>query len=254
MRFKFRIVFVIIVFLIWWFLSWLELWPKFIFPTPLMVFKSLYIGFFEDGNVLVWALLRSLERAFIGFSISLIIGLLLGMLTVHNVLFEEILRMISLGVQSIPSICWVPLAILWFGLSEGAILFVIIMGSCFSISMSTYSGIKNISPININVSKNLGAHGIKLISYVIMPAIMPSLIIGIKQGWAFAWRALMAVEMLSSSMGLGHSLVMARDLADISRIFSIIIIIAGIGYFIEKIIFIKIEYNIKMKRGLINSN
>lgn len=218
-----------------------------------MVLESLYKGIFEDGNTLLIALILSLKRAFIGFTVSIAIGLLLGIMMTFNFILEENLKMVALGIQSIPSICWVPLAILWFGLSESAILFVIVMGSTFSISISTYSGIKNISPIHIITAKNLGAKGIKLVFYLIIPAIMPELIVGIKQGWAFTWRALMGGEMLSSNAGLGQTLVMARDFADISRMFSIMILISCIGYSVEKFVFEKVDKRVKYKRGLANS-
>lgn len=252
MRFKYRMMFLFAVVFLWQGLSLLELWPEYIFPSPYMVAKSLYNGFLEDGGPLLLALLLSMKRALVGFLISMAIGSLAGIIMAYNTFFEEALKMVSLGAQSIPSICWVPLAVLWFGLSEGAILFVMIMGSCFSISISTYSGIKHINPSLINVARNLGARRIKLLVYVIIPAILPAIIVGIKQGWAFTWRALMAGEILSSNIGLGQSLIMARDLADISRIFSIMIIIAGIGYLIEKLVFEKLEYSIKIKRGLLS--
>lgn len=251
MRFKYRMIFLISVIFLWQCLSWLELWPKYIFPSPCMVLKSLYNGFWGDGGTLLPAMLLSLKRALLGFLLSMVIGSLAGIIMAYNEFFEEVLKMVSLGAQSIPSICWVPLAVLWFGLSEGAILFVMVMGSCFSISISTYSGIKHINPSLLSVARNLGARRIKLLVYVILPAVLPSIIVGIKQGWAFTWRALMAGEILSSNIGLGQSLIMARDLADISRIFSIMIIIAGIGYFIEKLVFEKLEYSIKRKRGLL---
>lgn len=249
---KYRIIFALSALLLWACLSWLEIWPKYIFPSPIMVFESLYKGFCTDGHILLMSLLISVRRGLIGFLVTIAIGLFMGIIMSISNFFEETLKMVSLGVQSIPSICWVPLSILWFGLNEGAIIFVMIMGSCFSISISTYSGIKHVSPIYINVAKNLGASGIKLLQHVIIPCIMPSLVVGIKQGWAFIWRALMAGEILSSNVGLGRSLVMARDLADISGIFSIMIIISSVGYVIEKLLFEKIEYRVKMKRGLLN--
>lgn len=252
MKFRIKLVFIITVILFWNWLTWMEIWPTYIFPSPFMVLKSLYKGFFEDGNTLVLALVLSLKRALIGFTLSISIGILIGIIMTYNIFFEENLKMIALGVQAIPSICWVPLAILWFGLNESAILFVMIIGSTFSISISIYSGIRHISPIHIVTAKNLGARGIKMFFNIIIPAILPALVVGMKQGWAFTWRALMAGEMLSSNVGLGQTLVMARDLADISRIFSIMIIIAAIGCFAEKYVFEKIDYSIKMKRGLLN--
>lgn len=218
-----------------------------------MVAKSLFDGFFKDGNLLFFALILSLKRALIGFMLSMGIGILLGIIMAYNYILEENLMMISLGAQSIPSICWVPLAILWFGLSENAILFVMVVGATFSVCISTYSGIKHITPVHIVAAKNLGATGIRLFFNVIIPEIMPNLVVGMKQCWAFTWRALMAGEMLSSNVGLGQNLVMARDFADISRIFSIMIIIAGVGYLIEKFVFEKVDYSVKQKRGLLSN-
>lgn len=124
-----------------------------------------------------------------------------------------------------PSICWLPFAILWYGLNESSIIFIIVIGSVFSIAISVESSIKNINPIYIKAAKTLGAKGRRIYIDVILPASMPGFVAGMKQGWLFAWRALMAGEMLSATTGLGQILIMGRDLSDISQVIVIMLFI-----------------------------
>lgn len=125
------------------------------------------------------------------------------MLVARSRYLNDTLNPLLLGLQTLPSICWLPLAILWFGIGEDSIVFVIAIGSIFSISMATISGMKNVSPIYMKVAKTMGVHGLRACTTVIIPAALPAIITGMKQGWSFAWRALMAGEMLSATKGLG---------------------------------------------------
>ena len=122
------------------------------------------------------------------------------------------------GLQSFPSVAWVPFAILLIGLNDFGILFVVIMSSVFSVMMSTYSGIRNIPPLYIRASRNMGAKGFSLFRFVMIPAATPSLLVGIKQAWSFAWHALIGAEILiAPSVGLGHILLVGREFRLINR-------------------------------------
>jgi len=160
------------------------------------------------------------------------------------------IKPLILGIQSLPSVCWVPFAILWFGLTENSILFVVVMGSTFCISIAVESAIRNVSPLFIKAARTMGAKGTVLYLRVILPAGLPALITGLKQGWSFAWRALMAAEVMSATIGLGQTLMMGRDLADINRVMLVILIIILIGVVIEKFVFSAVEERILKRIGL----
>ena len=160
------------------------------------------------------------------------------------------IKPIILGIQTLPSVCWVPFSILWFGLSTQAILFVVVMGSAFGIAISVDNAIKNIPVIYTRAALTMGASRRQMYCYVLFPACLPEMIAGLKQGWSFAWRALMAGEVMTTSIGLGQTLIMGRDLADINQVMLVMIVIVVVGIVIDKCIFSVIERHVLGKRGL----
>jgi NitT/TauT family transport system permease protein len=225
----------------------LELWKPYAFPNPIGVGKSLYT--LIEQNMLFVAVFYSLKRAIIGYFMSIGAGIVLGFFLVKFKILVSTVKPLILGIQTLPSICWVPFAILWFGLNESAIIFVIVMGSTFSIAISVDMAIRNVNPLYIKAAKTMGAKGFSLYAKVICPASLPSLITGLKQGWSFAWRSLMAGEVMSASIGLGQALTMGRDLADINRVMLIIMIIVILGVLIERLVFSIMEERILKKLG-----
>lgn len=223
------------------------LWKPYAFPNPLGVWKSLCT--LVEQNMLYIAVYSSLKRAVIGYFLSIAIGIILGFLLVKFKILANTVKPLILGFQTLPSICWVPFAILWFGLNESAIIFVILMGSTFSIAISVDMAIRNVNPLYIKAAKTMGAKGLNIYVKVICPASLPSLITGLKQGWSFAWRSLMAGEVMSASIGLGQALTMGRDLADINRVMLIIIIIVILGVLIERLVFTILEEKILKRMG-----
>ena len=155
-----------------------------------------------------------------------------------------------LGLQSIPSIAWVPLAILWFGLTDSGIIFVTAIGAIFAVTINTYTGVKNISPSYIEAARNMGAKGGKLIITVLIPAAFPFIISGFKQGWAFAWRGVIGAELLFSFLGLGFLLNVGRQLNDVSQVIAIMIVIMGIGILVDGVVFKRIEDKVMTRWGL----
>jgi NitT/TauT family transport system permease protein len=141
---------------------------------------------------------------------------------------------------------------LWFGLNENAITFVIAIGSTFAIAMSIESGIKNVNPLYIRAARTMGASGYKLYRSVIIPAAMPNIVMGLKQAWSFAWRALMAGEMLTATKGLGQVLMWGRDLADISQVMGVMIVIIILGLVVDKLVFSAVEKNMRHRWGLLH--
>lgn len=248
-----RVLFYIILIVVWELIyelnvEYLRVWKVYSFPSPIDVTKTL-LNLIKD-NTLGIAILASLKRVAFGYLISTIIGLVLGITIVKFKYIDENLTPLILGLQTLPSICWLPFAILWYGLNESSIIFVIVIGSIFSIAIAVESSIKNINPIYVKAARTLGAKGNKVYFDVILPASLPGIISGMKQGWSFAWRALMAGEMLSATTGLGQVLMMGRDLSDISQVVAIMLVIIILGLIVEKLIFGKIEESIRNKWGL----
>ncbi len=224
-------------------------WAKpYAVPHPAGVLDSIQ-ALLSDGT-LVAAVAKSMLRVFIGFCISLIVGIFFGILIIQSEYLARNLKPLLLGIQTLPSICWVPFAILWFGLKESAIIFVVVMGSVFSISLAVESGIKEVPPIYIKAAKTMGVSPSKMYTKVIFPAALPSFVAGLKQAWSFAWRALMSGEVMSASVGLGYTLMMGRDLADINQVMTVMLAIILIGILIDKGIFSSVENHILRKRGL----
>ena len=180
--------------------------------------------------------------------------MLLGLLIHRFHYLQKNLKPLVLGIQTLPSVCWVPFSILWFGLSTKAILFVVVMGAAFSVAISVDNAIKNVQPIYTKAALTLGANKNQLYHYVIFPACLPELVTGMKQGWSFAWRALMAGEVMTTSVGLGQTLIMGRDLADINQVMLVMLVIVLVGIVIDKCIFSVAERRILSRRGLTGGN
>lgn len=247
------ILFLIILIAFWQFLyvaatDWLELAKPYAVPHPAGVLES--TGTLLKNGTLFAAVAKSMLRVLIGFLISMVIGVLFGILIIQSEYFARNLKPLLLGIQTLPSICWVPFAILWFGLKESAIIFVVVMGSVFSISLAVESGIKEVPPIYIKAAKTMGVTSGRMYTKVIFPAALPSFVAGMKQAWSFAWRALMSGEVMSASVGLGYTLMMGRDLADINQVMTVMLVIILIGIIIDKGIFSSIENHILKQRGL----
>ncbi len=226
----------------------LSLWKSYAMPSPLGVAESFFK--LSSGGTLWKAVGNSLLRGISGFAIAVLIGFVLGLLIYRFTILQKNLKPILLGVQTLPSVCWVPFSILWFGLSNQAILFVVVMGSAFSISISVENAMRNIQPIYRKVALTLGANQKQMYFQVILPAALPELVAGLKQGWSFAWRALMAGEVMTTSIGLGQTLITGRDLADINQVTLVMLVIVLLGILIDKCIFSVIEKHILKKRGL----
>ena len=243
-----QIIFYALLLTLWQVLFSLKIWPQYLFPSPEQVLETLFEGF-KNRTFLVGVGI-SLRRLAIGCGISIVLGTILGLLIGKFKWLDETLGGFFAGLQTLPSICWLPLAILWFGLNELAILFVVVMGSLLSITIATDGGVKNIQPIYLRAGRNMGADGTRLFTDVILPAALPSILMGLKQGWSFAWRSLMAGEILFVSLGLGHLLNMGRELNDMSQVVAVMIVIIGIGMFMDMLVFGTLEKQVRQIWGL----
>jgi NitT/TauT family transport system permease protein len=244
-----KIVFFAALLFIWQALASSGLWAEYIFPSPLKVAQTLARGF-QKGTFIV-GIATSMQRLLIGFGISAVIGILSGLAIGRVKLLDETVGSLVLGLQTLPSICWLPLALLWFGLSETAMLFVVVMGALLAITTATEAGVKNTPPLYLRAARNLGARGWKMYALVIFPAALPGIITGMKLGWSFAWRSLMAAELLYVSLGLGHLLIMGRELNDMSQVVAVMLVIIAIGLMVDRLIFAPIETRVRERWGLV---
>ena len=243
-----QIVFYLCLVLVWQVIVALRLWPPYLLPSPWMVLEALWYGF-SDRTFIV-GLGISMRRIALGYSASVLLGVALGFLIATSGFLERTVGKLVLGLQSLPSICWLPLAVLWFGLSENAILFVVLMGSVLAVAINTEIGVRHVPRIYLLAGKNMGAHGMAMFTHILLPASMPHLIAGLKQGWAFAWRSLISGEMIFVSLGLGHLLMMGRDLNDMSQVMAVMVLIMLLGYAVDRAVFHSLEKRIQRKWGL----
>lgn len=232
---------------LWYVLFWAHFWPSWIFPSPSKVGLTLWHGL-TQGDYIIGTLV-SLRRLLIGFTLSTIVGSVIGFSIARNKHLNDTIGFLVLGLQTLPSICWLPLALLWFGLNDNAILFVVVMGSVLSTTIAVEGAIKSLPPLFVRAGTMLGATGFTLYRYVIWPAILPAFVTGLKHSWAFAWRSLMAGEMLFISAGLGQLLMVGREFNDMSQVLAVMIMIVIIGTLFDKLIFGILETNLRKKWG-----
>jgi NitT/TauT family transport system permease protein len=221
-------------------------------PSPLDVARSLREQW-GKGSVQE-AVVNSLHRGVLGFLASIAVGTPLGLLIARVRPVRLAIGPIISGLQSLPSVAWVPAAIIWFGLSDAAIYFVVLMGAVPSIANGLVSGIDQVPPLYLKVGRVLGARRLAAARHVVIPAALPGYLAGLKQGWAFSWRSLMAAELITYSprlgLGLGQLLDTGRQLSDMSLVVASIVVILAVGVGIELLVFAPLERRVLTRRGL----
>ena len=242
------VIFYTCLFGLWALLAQLKVWPPYLFPTPWGVSQELYYGFSDHSYWIAIAV--SMRRVLIGYAISVVAGMILGLGAASNKFVEETMGGLLVSLQSLPSICWWPLAILWFGLNQNAILFVVVMGSLLSVTLAMEDGRKQMPKIYGMAGRNLGARGFQLFWHVLLPASLPFIVSGLKQGWAFAWRSLITAEMLYVSLGLGQVLMMGRETSNMNAVIAVMFLIIALGYIVDGLIFRSMERHLQHKWGL----
>jgi NitT/TauT family transport system permease protein len=219
-----------------------KIWSPVLLPSPHSVAMYL-IDASRDGTL--WhATLVTVKRLLAGYAIGILIGLPLGFVTAASKFVEDTIGVLALGLQTLPSVCWIPLALLWFGQTEAAMLFVVTMGTVWSVVIATDNGVRNIPPIFARAARTMGSRGLHKWTKVIFPASLPFLVSGMKQGWAFAWRSLMAAEIyvtILTGFGLGHLLHYGRELNAMDQVIGVMLVIVVIGLLTDKIFFSPIE-------------
>jgi NitT/TauT family transport system permease protein len=213
-------------------------WSPVLLPPPRAVAFYLWDAL-RDGT-LAEAAGVTLRRLLLGYAIGIAIGLPLGLATSTSEYMQDTVGALALGLQTLPSVCWIPLALLWFGQTEMAMLFVVVMGTLWSVLLATDTGARNIPPIYARAARTMGSEGFDKWTRVILPASLPFVVSGMKQGWAFAWRSLMAAEIfvtILTGFGLGHLLQYGRELSAMDQVIGVMVVIVVIGLIADKMLF-----------------
>lgn len=225
--------------------------PIWLFPPPTHVFAT-FGRLVADGR-LPAAAARSLARLAQGYLLSAAVGVPLGIALARSRFVQAAVRPVVLGLQALPSICWLPLAILWFGLSDAAVLFVVVMGSVLAIAIATEDGVAGIDPILLRAAGTLGIRGPRFHLGVLLPAALPGILTGLKLGWSFAWRALLAGELLFASGGLGQLLSAGREVLDAAQVMAVMVSIVLIGVAVDQVLFRILELRVRRRWGLVEA-
>src|SRR5258706_4095480 len=235
----------------WQVVVWSGWKPDYVLPGPGPVFRRLAADLGSANFDLGIAV--TLRRALVGYGIAVAIGTVAGILIARIAVLRRAIGSAILGLQSMPSIAWFPLAILLFGLNETAIFFVVILGAAPAIAGGLLNGVDHVQPLLIRVVRVMAARGFGLYRDVILPASLPSFAGGLKQGWAFAWRSLMAGEIIGivgHQLSLGQQIQFARDFADAEQLLAIIVVIFVIGVAIDGL-FGALDREIRRRWGLL---
>lgn len=216
-------------------------------PSPLSVARA--IGAAAKDGTLPRAIGTSVVRLLVGYGVSLVLGVVLGVALARSKALKQAAGPMILGLSSVPSICWLPLAILWFGLSEWAIQTVIVLGALLPIAVATEGAVRQVPPQLVRAARTMGARGPRLLFSVVVPAAFPGILSGAKLGWTFALRSLMAGELLFVSGGLGQLLETGRDIGDTALVLAIIVTIVGLGRASEWLLFARLDREVGRRWG-----
>lgn len=214
------------------------IWSPVLVPSPESVARYLW-EVLRDGTLWDCSVV-TMKRLLAGYVLGLLAGVPLGFLTARVQVLRDTLGVLALGLQGLPSVCWVPLALLWFGQTEGAMLFVVVMGTLWSVILATETGVRNVNPLYVRAANTMGSRGLHTWVFVMLPASLPFIVSGMKQGWAFAWRSLMAAEIyvtILTGFGLGHLLHYGRELNAMEQVVAIMLMIVLIGLLADKVLF-----------------
>ncbi len=228
---------------------WLGPYSQILFPSPMTTLDT--FGRLIRTGMLPIAVYTTGYRLVAGFALAMLLGVIVGIVMVKFRRFGKTMASFALGLQSFPSIAWVPFAILIIGLSDYGVLFVMVMSSVFSVMLSTYSGLRNIPPIYMKAARSMGARRFSLLRGVMIPAATPSLITGMRQAWSFSWHAVIGAEVVMiSAGGLGGILYFGEEFIRMDQVLACMITIFVIGFAVDRLIFFRLEQRVRSKWGL----
>jgi NitT/TauT family transport system permease protein len=234
----------------WQLVVWSHWRESFVLPGPRAVFSEL--RHLVTTGVFWHAIGNTMRRALTGYAFAVVIGSVIGLASVRIRTLRSAVGSLITGLQTMPSIAWFPLAIMLFKLSEGAIFFVVVIGAAPSIANGVLSGVDNIPPLLVRAGRVLGANGFQLYRRVVVPAALPGIVAGLKQGWAFAWRSLMAGELLviiAHRPSIGARMSFAENNSDAAGLLAWMIVILTVGILVDAV-FTNLDAAMRRRRGL----
>jgi NitT/TauT family transport system permease protein len=237
---------------VWQICVWLKLRPEYVVPSPFTVFDAMI----HDWHQLLNASVVTLKRGAWGFLVAMLIGGAVGIAVARVSILRAAIGSMITGLQTMPSVAWVPLAIILFHQGTGVIMFVVVLGAAPSIANGIIDGIDHVPPILLRAGRVLGARGFTSLRLVVIPAALPSVVSGLKQGWAFAWRSLMAAELISlipGHVGIGQLLNTSGEQLDFVGVFEAMIMIFIIGVMVDALFFGTADRAIRRRYGLIDA-
>lgn len=196
------------------------------------------------------ALGGSLSRMLVGYLLVMAIGVSGGILLGRFPLMDQLMGSLAVAIHAIPGAAWVPLSIIWFGMTEQAVIFTIVLGAAGIVVVNTDTGIREVPPLIARAARTMGAQGVKYFWFVVVPAAIPKIVDGLRLAWAFGWRALMAGELLTSISGLGQRLNQVAKAGELDQLLAIMLLIATIGITIDGLIFKRLEHAVRVRWGL----
>jgi NitT/TauT family transport system permease protein len=228
--------------------------PEFVLPPPEKVFEALREQ--AANGTLQTAIATTLRRATVGFAMAMVIGMVVGAVVSQVRVLRAAFGSFITGLQTMPSIAWFPLAVLLFKRTEAAMYFVVVLGAAPSIANGLITGVDTLPPILLRAGRTMGARGVTLFRHVVLPGALPSFMGGIKQGWAFAWRSLMAGELIviiANSRSIGERLENSRQLSDSPTLIAYMLVILVIGIVLDALVFGAAERAVQRRWGLLES-
>ena len=233
---------------VWWIAA--ELTSSASLPTPAVVWSAFLRGM-SDGTI-PEAAVKTLIRLVFSFAMAISIGTLIGVGLALNEFARRSIRPIVVALQITPFIAWLPLAVVWFGATERAVVFVTIVGAFPSMTLATMSAMRQVPPLLKRAGRTLGAEGWPLYRHVIFPAALPGYIAGLQQAWGFAWKALMAAELIVTAAGaVGLGQLLARSQDDVPTLLAALGVIVVIGVFVDYLVFNRLDRRVRRRRGLL---
>jgi NitT/TauT family transport system permease protein len=247
-----KLLAIAIVIGVWQIAVWSHWKPEYLVPSPFTVLDQMY----HDAHQLVSACIVTLKRGAEGFILATIMGGVVGIAVARSKVLRAAIGSMITGLQTMPSVAWVPLAIILFHEGPGTIMFVVVLGAAPAIANGIILGIDHVPPILLRAGRVLGARGFGALRYVVIPAALPSVVGGLKQGWAFAWRSLMAAELIAlvpGHPGIGQLLNGSSTQADYIGVFEAMIAILIVGILVDSLVFGTADRAIRRRYGLIDA-
>ncbi len=225
-------------------------WNRVILPSPDEVWTSLTSHLTGPQGLLI-AAERSIFRLFIGLVVAIAVGTPIGIAMAASRIVQRSVGSVMVGLQALPPISWLPIAIVWFGFTERAVVFVVIVGALPAVAIATAAALRLVAPSYIRTGRTLGASGWGLYSRVVLPAAVPGYLAGLQQAWAIAWRALLAAEVLQTgARGLGHLIFRAGSQLDTPLVLATMIVIMTVGVGID-LLFSAVDRRVRARWGLV---